>query len=198
MQEGKSEVKSCFPVSNTALVGRQPSVNIPSEHRECYLKEACYLPATPLLPAGVGARASWGENYTTGGKPKSRRKEKPINNQHGYSAMIRLSPDLLLYSGNCICLTGTVSGVQAWIHSPETWFERGRIYTLETKGEKTEWNSEAQTKRNENSGQHKLLTETHSAGVAPLSSWNSAVSQADAIFSHQKKSPKLHILHKQS
>lgn len=134
---GEVRGKSSFPVSNTALVGRQPSVNIPYEHRECYLKEACYLPATPLLPGGVGAQASWGENYTTGEKPKSRRKEKPINNQHGYSAMIRLSPDLLLYSGNCTCLTGTVSGVQAWIHSPGTWFERVRIYTLETKGEKT-------------------------------------------------------------
>lgn len=135
VQEGKSEVKSSFPVSDTALVGSQPSVNIPHEHRECYLKEACYLSATLLLPVGVWAQASWGENYTTGGKLKSRRKEKPINNQHGYSAVIRLSPDLLLYSGNCICLTGTVSGVQAWIHSPGTRFERDRICTLETKRE---------------------------------------------------------------
>lgn len=55
---GEVRGKSSFPVSNTALVGRQPSVNIPYEHRECYLKEACYLPATPLLPGGVGAQAS--------------------------------------------------------------------------------------------------------------------------------------------
>lgn len=128
MQEGKSEVKSSFPVSDAALVGSQPSVSVPHEQGECCLKEACYLPATPLLPAGVRARAKRGENYTTRGKLKSRRKEKPINKQHGYSAMIRLSPDLLWYSGNCICLTCTVSKVQAWICSSQTQLDRQNIH----------------------------------------------------------------------
>lgn len=56
-------------------------------------------------------------------------------------------------------------------------------------------------KRNEDLDQHKLLEETRSAGVTPLSSQNSAVSQADALCT----SPKikqchqvLHTQHKQS
>lgn len=133
MQEGKSEVKSSFPVSDTALVGSQPWVNNPYGHGECYLKEACYLPATSLLPVGVWAQASRGENYTTGGKLQSKRKEKPINNQHGYSTTTRLNPDLLLYSGNGVCLTGTVSGVQAWIQDLGSQFERDRMYAWERK-----------------------------------------------------------------
>lgn len=61
---GKKQLSS----SDAALVGSQPSVSIPHEQGECCLKEACYLPATPLLPAGVRARARRGENCITRGK----------------------------------------------------------------------------------------------------------------------------------
>lgn len=125
MQEGKSEVKSSFLALTQLLLEASPQlashvsrVNVVWRKLVTFLPPRCYQRVSEPGP-GEGKTAQPGE---------SRRKEKPINNQHGYSAMIRLSPDLLWYSGNCICLTCAVSEAQAWICRPRTQLERQNLH----------------------------------------------------------------------